>query len=59
MHSRDATVVAPWHEADVLDHVDAVLERSARFGEIRSDTEIEGKLSKISVAVLRQKFQMR
>ena len=33
MDSRDATVVAPWHEADVLDHVDAILERSARFGE--------------------------
>src|SRR5258706_1021725 len=58
MDSRDATVVAPWHEADVLDHVDAILERSARFGEIRSDTEIEGKLSQISVADLLQIFQM-
>ena len=58
MDSRDATVVAPWHEADVLDHVDAILERSARFGEIRADTEIEGKLSQISVADLLQIFQM-
>jgi len=58
MDSRDATVVAPWHEADILDHVDAILERSARFGEIRSDTEIEGKLSQISVADLLQIFQM-
>jgi CheY-like chemotaxis protein len=58
MDSRDATVVAPWHEADVLDHVDAILERSARFGEIRSDTEIEGKLSQISIADLLQIFQM-
>src|SRR5215475_6218662 len=58
MDSRDATVVAPWHEADILDHVDAILERSARFGEIRSDTEIEGKLSQISSADLLQIFQM-
>ena len=58
MDSRDATVVAPWHEADVLDHLDLILERSARFGEIRSDKEIEGKLAQIPVADLLQILQV-
>jgi CheY-like chemotaxis protein len=58
MDPRDGTVVAPWHEEDVLDHIDAFLERSARFGEARSDTEIEGKLTQISLVDLLQIFQM-
>ncbi len=58
MDSRDATVVSPWHPEDVLDHVHAILERSQRFGEMRTDTEIEGKLSQISIVDLLQIFQM-
>lgn len=58
MDSRDSTVVAPWHEEEILDHIDAILERAARFGEIRSNSEIEGKLSQISIADLLQIFQM-
>ena len=55
---RDGTVVAPWHEEDVLDHIDAFIERNARFGESRSGTEIEGKLTQISLVDLLQIFQM-
>lgn len=58
MDPRDATVVSPWCESDVLDHIDAILERSARFGEARPDTEIEGKLAQISIVDLLQIFQM-
>ncbi len=55
---RDGTVVAPWHDEDVLDHIDAAQERSARFGGDRSDTEIEGRLTQISLVDLLQIFQM-
>ena len=48
----------PWLEEDVVHHIDAILERTARFGEMRSDSEIEGKLSQISVLDLLQIFQM-
>ncbi len=58
MDPRDGTVVAPWHEEDVLDHLEAVRERSARFGEDRSDSEIEGRLTQISLVDLLQIFQM-
>jgi CheY-like chemotaxis protein len=58
MDSRDASVVSPWAEEDVLDNLDAIVERGARFGEMRSTTEIEGKLSQISVVDLLQIFQM-
>ncbi len=58
MDSRDATVVSPWHPEDVLDHIHAVIERTQRFGEMRSDTEIEGKLAQISIVDLLQIFQM-
>ncbi len=58
MDSRDATVVSPWAEEDVLDDLDAIAERERRFGEGRPDTEIEGKLSQISLADLLQIFQM-
>ncbi len=58
MDSRDATVVSPWHPEDVLDHISAVLERTQRFGEMRTHTEIEGKLSQIGVVDLLQIFQM-
>ena len=58
MDPRDVSVVSPWHQEDVLHHIDAILERTARFGELRSDSEIEGKLSQISVVDLLQIFQM-
>jgi CheY-like chemotaxis protein len=58
MDPRDVTVGAPWHAQEVLDHIDAVLERTARFGEVRADAEMEGKLSQIGVADLLQLFQM-
>lgn len=55
---RDGTVVEPWHDEDVLDHIDALIERTSRFGEARADTEIEGKLTQISLVDLLQIFQM-
>jgi len=58
LDSRDATVVSPWAEVDILDDIDAVAERGSRFGEIRTDSEIEGKLAQISVVDLLQIFQM-
>ena len=58
MDPRDVSVVAPWHPEDVLHQIDAIIERTTRFGEIRSDSEIEGKLSQISVLDLLQIFQM-
>ena len=58
MDPRDVSVASPWHQEEVLSHIDAVLERMARFGEIRSDSEVEGKLSQISVLDLLQIFQM-
>jgi CheY-like chemotaxis protein len=56
LDSRDATVVSPWSEDDVLDDLELVHERSLRFGEPRS--EIEGELAQISLADLLQIFQM-
>lgn len=58
LDSRDATVVSPWSEDDVLDDLDLVQERGKRFGEQRADIEIEGKLAQISLADLLQIFQM-
>lgn len=58
LDSRDATVVSPWAEGDILDDIDAVEERGSRFGEVRPDSEIEGKLAQISVVDLLQIFQM-
>ena len=58
MDPRDGTVVAPWHEEDVIDLLDAVRERSSRFGEERSDSAIEGRLTQISLVDLLQVFQM-
>ena len=55
---RDGTVVEPWHDEDVLDHIDALIERTSRYGEARGDTEIEGKLTQISLVDLLQIFQM-
>ncbi len=58
MDPRDAVVVAPWHKEAVLDYIDAVLERSARQGEVRKDAEMAGQLSQISTGDLLQLFQM-
>ncbi|MCZ6713441.1 MAG: DUF4388 domain-containing protein [Deltaproteobacteria bacterium] len=58
MDPRDAVVVAPWHKEAVLDYIDAVLERSARQGEVRKDAEMAGQLSQISAGDLLQLFQM-
>lgn len=58
LDSRDATVVSPWSEEDILDDLEAVEERGSRFGELRPDSEIEGKLAQISVVDLLQIFQM-
>jgi CheY-like chemotaxis protein len=58
LDSRDATVVSPWSAEDILDDLDAVEERGSRFGELRTDSEIEGKLAQISVVDLLQIFQM-
>jgi len=58
LDARHATVGAPWHHESVLEHVDAVLERSVRLGEIRSNVEVEGKLSQVAIMDLLQLFQM-
>ncbi len=58
MDPRDSVVVAPWLLEDVLANIDAVAERSERFGDVRPESEIEGKLSQISVVDLLQMFQM-
>jgi CheY-like chemotaxis protein len=58
MDPRDATVASPWPVDDVLHYVDAALERSARFPSTRSDSEISGKLTQISLLDLLQIFQM-
>jgi CheY-like chemotaxis protein len=58
MDPRDGAVVGPWHKEAVLEHIDAVVERGARLGPVRSETEMEGKLSQITVGDLLQLFQM-
>jgi CheY-like chemotaxis protein len=58
MDPRDGAVVAPWHKEAVLEHIDAVVERGACLGPVRSETEMEGKLSQITVGDLLQLFQM-
>ena len=58
MNPRDGTVVEPWHEEDVLDHISTLVERTSSYGEARSDTEIEGKLTQIALIDLLQIFQM-
>ena len=58
LDARHATVGAPWHHESVLEHVDAVLERSVRLGEISSNVEVEGKLSQVTIMDLLQLFQM-
>lgn len=58
MDPRDGAVVAPWHKEAVLEHIDAVVARGAHLGAVRSETEMEGKLSQISVGDLLQLFQM-
>jgi len=58
MDPRDSTVVAPWHPSDVLALLDASATRTQRFGGSRPNTEIEGKLTQISVVDLLEIFQM-
>jgi len=58
MDPRDSTVVAPWRTSDVLDLVEASLTRTQRFGGSRPNTEIEGKLTQISIVDLLEIFQM-
>jgi len=58
MDPRDSVVVSPWLCEDVLEHIDLVSDRSERFGDLRPESEIEGKLSQISVVDLLQMFQM-
>lgn len=58
MDPRDSVVVSPWLREDVLEHIGLIADRNARFGDIRPESEIEGKLSQISVVDLLQMFQM-
>jgi CheY-like chemotaxis protein len=58
MDPRDAIVVSPWAADGVLEQLQAILQRNARFGEARPESEIEGKLSQISACDLLQMFQM-
>ncbi len=55
---RDRIVVAPWREADVLEQIDAVLERERRGDAGKRDAELEGKLSQISLADLLQMLHL-
>ena len=58
MDPRDGTLTEPWHPEELLDFIDAFAERNARFGDSRPNTEIEGKLTQISLVDLLQVFQM-
>jgi CheY-like chemotaxis protein len=58
MDPRDSVVVSPWLREDVLEHISLVADRNERFGGLRPESEIEGKLSQISVVDLLQMFQM-
>lgn len=58
MDPRDSVVVSPWLREDVLEHISLVADRNERFGDLRPESEIEGKLSQISVIDLLQMFQM-
>jgi CheY-like chemotaxis protein len=58
MDPRDSVVVSPWLIEDVIANINAVAERSERFGDGKPESEIEGKLSQISVVDLLQMFQM-
>ena len=58
MDPRDATLTAPWDGEELLDYIDRFVERNVRFGDARPNTEIEGKLTQISLLDLLQVFQM-
>jgi len=58
MDPRDATVVSPWSAVSVLERIEAVVNRTQRFGGARPASEIEGNLSQISVVDLLEIFQM-
>ena len=58
MDPRDGVLVAPWHKQEVLHHIDALLERSARQGEPHGNAQMVGQLSQISAGDLLQLFQM-
>jgi CheY-like chemotaxis protein len=55
---RDRIVVAPWHESDVLEQLDAILERERRTDPGKRDAELEGKLSQISLVDLLQMLHL-
>ena len=58
MDPRDAAVASPWDVEEVLRHVEPILAQSSRLGTSRSNSEISGKLSQISLLDLLQIFQM-
>jgi CheY-like chemotaxis protein len=58
MDLRDRILVSPWREEEVTEQLDAILEREASSGGLRTDAEVEGKLSQISLADLLQIFHV-
>jgi hypothetical protein len=49
-------VSAPWTNEEVLEQIDVILEREARYPEMRTESEVEGRLAQISLVDLLQLF---
>ncbi len=58
MDPRDAAIPSPWDVEEVLRHVEPILAQNTRLGAVRSNSEVSGKLTQISLLDLLQIFQM-
>jgi CheY-like chemotaxis protein len=58
MDVRDRIVLAPWHREQLVEQIDAALERGARLTDDRPEHEIEGSLAQISLVDLLQLLQL-
>jgi CheY-like chemotaxis protein len=58
MNLRDRLLVEPWGEKELLEGLDEALERDNTVPEIRSEHEVEGNLSQISLLDLLQLFHL-
>ncbi len=58
MDPRDSAVASPWDVEEILRYVEPILAQNARAGASRSNSEISGRLTQISLVDLLQIFQM-
>ncbi len=58
MDPRDVAVPSPWDVEEILRYVEPILSQNTRPGASRSNSEISGKLTQISLLDLLQIFQM-